>query len=57
MKKQVDSYLNNIKNSDMNSFGLCYTYFRNKEKSEDALSEGYLKNVKEIQKFDGKKGC
>lgn len=68
MRTQVDLQLSNIKKGDMESlgllydltnkqlFGLCYTYFKSKEKSEDALSEAYLKIVKEIQKFDGKKG-
>lgn len=68
MRTQVDTYLNNIKKGDMESlgllydytnrqlFGLCYTYFKNKEKSEDALSEAYLKVIKEIEKFNGKNG-
>ena len=68
MKTQVDAYLSNIKKGDMESlgllydctkrqlFGLCYTYFKNREKSEDALSEAYLNIVKEIDKFKGKNG-
>lgn len=68
MKDQIDSYLNDLKNGDVSSleklydctskqlYGLCYTYFKNKEKSEDALSEAYLKIVKEIEKFNGRSG-
>ena len=68
MKSQIDAYLMDIKKGNIASlgllydcthrqlFGLCYTYFKNKEKSEDALSDSYLRIIKEIYKFKGKNG-
>ena len=35
---------------------LCYTYFHNKEDSQDALHDSYLTVKKQIKKFKGKNG-
>lgn len=37
-------------------FALCYSYLENQHDAEDALSESYLKIVREIGRFHGKSG-
>ncbi len=37
-------------------YALCYSYFKNQQSAEDALSDTYLRAVKEINKFSGKSG-
>lgn len=37
-------------------YALCYSYFKKKEDAEDALSDTYIKAVKEIEKYYGKNG-
>lgn len=66
--KKIDYYLINLQkdnNDALNSlydlthkqlYVLCYSYFKNREDSEDALFESYLKIKKEILKFNGSNG-
>lgn len=37
-------------------YALCYSYFQNQHDAEDALSETYLRIVRQIDKFNGKSG-
>ncbi len=67
-QKQIDYYLCNLQQGDDQAmdyiydythkqlYALCYSYFKNKEDSEDALFESYLKIKKEILKFKGNSG-
>lgn len=72
MKMQSDReiclYLCRMKDGDMDAlsalydathaplYALCYSYFQNQYDAEDALSETYLRVVREIGKFNGKSG-
>ncbi|MBQ2807008.1 MAG: RNA polymerase sigma factor [Clostridia bacterium] len=72
MKPQSDReiclYLCKMKDGDMDAlsalydathaplYALCYSYFQNQYDAEDALSETYLRVVREIGKFNGKSG-
>ncbi|MBO5411751.1 MAG: sigma-70 family RNA polymerase sigma factor [Clostridia bacterium] len=67
-KCRVDEYLLKIRQGDSSVLGLlyeetakqlytlCYTYLRNRQNSEDALSETYLTTVRNIDKYRGSKG-
>jgi len=64
----VDRCLSEIKNGSMDSlavlyditskplYALTYSYFKNREDAEDALSDTYLKIVREIGHFQGQNG-
>lgn len=64
----VDKILLQLKNGDNRAMAtlydatckqlmsICYGYFHDRQLSEDALSESYIKIYKEIDKFGGKNG-
>ena len=65
---EVSAELLKIKNGDVNAlsklydltanhlYAVCYSYMRNRQDAEDALSEVYLKVMRHINKFNGKSG-
>ncbi len=67
-RKQIDYYLMDLKKDNNDALNvlydlthkqlyvLCYSYFKNREDSEDALFESYLRVKKEIFKFNGSNG-
>ena len=67
-KNLVDYYLKQLKDGNDDAmnyiyelthkqlYALCYSYFKNREDSEDALFEAYLKMKTEILKFNGHSG-
>lgn len=66
--KIIDEYLLKIQKGDDGVFALlyectykqlyalCYSYFRNRFESEDALHDSYIRIKREIEKFYGKNG-
>ena len=67
-KRKVDEYLRKIRQGDGSAldllyestskqlYTLCYTYMRNRQDSEDALSNTYLTAVRYIDRFKGANG-
>ena len=67
-RKEVDYHLIDLQNDNHEALNdlydlthkqlyvLCYSYFKNREDSEDALFESYLRIKKEILKFMGTNG-
>ena len=67
-KEKIDYYLIDLQKDDNEALNylydlthrqlyvLCYSYFKNREDSEDALFESYLRIKKEILKFNGSNG-
>ena len=66
--KDIDRYLLELQDGNKSAlsplydltakplYALCYSYFRNREDAEDALSDAFLRVVEEINKFAGNNG-
>lgn len=67
-REKIDYYLISLQNNNNEALNdlydltnkqlyvLCYSYFKNREDSEDALFDSYLKIKKEIHRFNGSNG-